>query len=121
MNKISEWMDGELPGQETRQQVDRVKGDGELQECWGTFHLIGDVLRGEHALSQNFERRLATRLAGEPTVLAPRSPRSRWSDGWLYSTIPSPLSLKLRSRRPPPRPQQSPPSRCLRACPTTAP
>ena len=77
MNKISEWMDGELPGQETRQQVDRVKGDGELQECWGTFHLIGDVLRGGHALSQNFERRLATRLAGEPTVLAPRAPAAR--------------------------------------------
>jgi sigma-E factor negative regulatory protein RseA len=77
LNKISEWMDGELPAHETRQQVDRVKEDGELHECWATFHLIGDMLRGERPLSQEFEQRLATRLAGEPTVLAPRPPAAR--------------------------------------------
>ena len=77
MNKISEWMDGELPAHETRPLVDRLKQDVELRQCWDTFHLIGDVLRGECALSQDFEQRLAARLAGEPTVLAPRPPAIR--------------------------------------------
>ncbi|HEX9672877.1 MAG TPA: sigma-E factor negative regulatory protein [Burkholderiales bacterium] len=77
MNRVSEWMDGELPAHETRLQIDRVKQDMELRQCWDTFHLIGDVLRGEHALSQDFERRLASRLAGEPTVVAPRPPAVR--------------------------------------------
>ena len=77
MNKISEWMDGELPAHEKRLQVDRVKQDAELRRCWDTFHLIGDVLRGEPALSQDFEPRLAGRLAEEPTVLAPRAPAVR--------------------------------------------
>lgn len=77
MNKISEWMDGELPAHEKRLQVDRVKQDAELRQCWDTFHLIGDVLRGEPALSQDFERRLAARLAEEPTMLAPRPPAVR--------------------------------------------
>jgi len=71
MNKVSEWMDGELSGHQTREQLTRVKQDAELHHCWDTFHLIGDVMRGEPALSREFERRLAARLASEPAVLAP--------------------------------------------------
>ena len=72
MNKISEWMDGELDGTTARRQVERLKQDTELRHVWETFHLIGDVMRGERALSPDFERRLSARLASEPTVLAPQ-------------------------------------------------
>jgi sigma-E factor negative regulatory protein RseA len=72
MDKISEWMDGELSGHQTREQFTRVKQDTELHHCWDTFHLIGDVMRGEPALSREFEQRVAARLASEPAVLAPR-------------------------------------------------
>ena len=72
MDKISQWMDGELSGHETREQFTRVKQDAELHHCWKLFHLIGDVMRGERALSPDFEQRVAARLAGEPAVLAPR-------------------------------------------------
>ena len=77
MNKVSEWMDGELDGHAGRQQVERLRQDTQLRQVWDTFHLIGDVMRGEHPLSQDFERRLSARLAGEPTVLAPRAPSIR--------------------------------------------
>ena len=72
MDKISQWMDGELSGHETREQLTRIKQDAELHHCWGVFHLVGDVMRGERALSREFEKRVAARLAGEPAVLAPR-------------------------------------------------
>ena len=72
MDKISDWMEGELNGGETRRQVERVKHDAELHEGWAVFHLIGDVMRGERVLSRDFERRITTRLADEPAVLAPR-------------------------------------------------
>jgi len=72
MDKISALMDGELDGHELRQQFVRLKQDKDLFERWHTFHLIGDAMRGEHALSQDFDRRLAARLAAEPTVLAPQ-------------------------------------------------
>jgi sigma-E factor negative regulatory protein RseA len=72
MDKISEWMDGELSGHQTREQVSRVKQNADLHGCWDTFHLIGDVMRGERALSREFEQRVAARLASEPAVLAPR-------------------------------------------------
>lgn len=72
MDKISALMDGELDGREAQQQLARLKQDRDLAECWHAFHLVGDAMRGEHALSQDFDRRLAARLAGEPTVLAPQ-------------------------------------------------
>jgi sigma-E factor negative regulatory protein RseA len=95
MNKISEWMDGELTAHETRQQVDRLKEDAELRHGWDTFHLIGDVLRGEHALSLNFAHRLATRLAGEPTVLAPRPPAVRRYTTYALSAAASLSAVAL--------------------------
>ncbi len=72
MDKISALMDGELDGREAQQQLARLKQDEGLTESWRTFHLIGDAMRGEHALSRGFDRRLTARLTGEPTVLAPR-------------------------------------------------
>lgn len=77
MDKISEWMDGELTERETRRQIERLKQDAELHRYWATFHLIGDVIRGEPVLSREFEHRLADRLANEPTVLAPRARAAR--------------------------------------------
>lgn len=71
MDKISALMDGELDGREAQRQFARLKQDDSLAEAWRTFHRIGDAMRGEPALSQGFEQRLAARLASEPTVLAP--------------------------------------------------
>ena len=78
MDKISAWMDGELDERQTREYLARLTQDHELLRCWHTYHLIGDAMRGERALSTDFELRLTARLAGEPTVLAPRrSPAKR--------------------------------------------
>jgi sigma-E factor negative regulatory protein RseA len=95
MNKVSEWMDGELDGSATRQQVERLKQDTELRNGWNTFHLIGDVMRGEPALSPGFEHRLATRLAGEPTVLAPRPPAIRRYAAYALSAAASLSAVAL--------------------------
>jgi sigma-E factor negative regulatory protein RseA len=73
MERISELMDGELEVREAQRQLARIKQDQELAHCWNTFHLIGDALRGERPLSREISGRVATQLANEPTVLAPRS------------------------------------------------
>lgn len=77
MEKISALMDGELEGQEAQQLLARLKQDEELVQDWHAFHVIGDALRGERALSREFTQRLASRLTGEPTVLAPRPARTK--------------------------------------------
>lgn len=72
MEKISALIDGELDEHEMERQLSRLEqADGE-QESWEMFHLIGDTLRGDSRISPDFNRRIAERLALEPTVLAPR-------------------------------------------------
>jgi sigma-E factor negative regulatory protein RseA len=72
MEHISALMDGELDESQMKQQLARLKEDPDLLDCWDTFHLIGDVLRGEQSLSGAFRHNVSGKLASEPTVLAPR-------------------------------------------------
>jgi sigma-E factor negative regulatory protein RseA len=71
MDKVSALMDGELDEQQARQVLSRITRQQELRDCWDTFHLIGDAMRGDSRWSAGLGPRLAGRLAQEPTVLAP--------------------------------------------------
>lgn len=77
MEKISALMDGELVGQEAHQALLRLDDNADARESWATYHLIGDVMRGETAPAFDVAARVTESLATEATVLAPR--RSRMS------------------------------------------
>lgn len=72
MNKISAFMDGETSRMEAEQALLRLKRDEMCRDTWNTFHLIGDVMRGEAELRDDFAARFRTRIEQEPTLLAPR-------------------------------------------------
>ncbi len=74
MDKISALMDGELGGQEARQALLRLKADREIRESWATYHVIGDVLRGENLAAFDVSGRVAASIVDEPAILAPRRP-----------------------------------------------
>ena len=95
MEKISALIDGELEEREARQQFGRLKQEEELAQCWATFHLIGDAMRGERPLSQGFGERLNLRLAGEPTVLAPRPIASKRFVAYALSAAASLSAVAL--------------------------
>lgn len=71
MEKVSALIDGELDEHELEQQLSLLKQKDGAQESWEVFHLIGDTMRGDSRISPDFSRRIAERLALEPTVLAP--------------------------------------------------
>jgi len=77
MEKISALMDGELDGQQAQQQIRRLGENEELASSWHAFHLIGDAMRNERPLSPGFSQRVNSRIAAEPTVLAPRRSASK--------------------------------------------
>ena len=81
MDRISAFMDGETRQHEARQAILRLKQDAEYYESWHTFHLIGDVMRGDPLLHDDFTARLRGRLQQEPTVLAPRFNWHRMTTG----------------------------------------
>jgi sigma-E factor negative regulatory protein RseA len=72
MERLSEFMDGEAEQARALDQLRQLKDDPESTRAWATYHLIGDTLRGQTAVSRQFSERIAQRLAQEPTVLAPR-------------------------------------------------
>lgn len=71
--RISALMDGELADDDAARELASLRAGGEGRQAWNTYHLIGDVLRGDACHS--YAARVAERLAAEPTVLAPRSLR----------------------------------------------
>jgi sigma-E factor negative regulatory protein RseA len=72
MEKISAFMDGESGQAETRQTMLRLRQKDECCDTWTTFHLIGDLMRGETMLRDDFMARFHAQMAHEPTQLAPR-------------------------------------------------
>ena len=74
MENISAFMDGEVGDHEVAAQLARLKQDAALRETWGTYHLIGDAMRGDAGVTPGFLGRFSAALAQEPTVLAPKAP-----------------------------------------------
>jgi sigma-E factor negative regulatory protein RseA len=80
--RISALMDGELTDEEFAGRIQQLKSE-EGAEDWRTYHLIGDVLRGDSMFSSmppsmsssRFAEKLGAALAAEPTVLAPAAVR----------------------------------------------
>lgn len=75
-DQVSALMDDELDREAAEHLFAVLKSDSKLCECWSTYHLIGDSLRGARQFSPDFQPRLMQRLEGEPAVLAPRRKRA---------------------------------------------
>ena len=69
-------MDGELDAPDAQRELGAIKTNLEARDKWDTYHLIGDVLRGDALRLGQLPSEFAKRLAAEPTVLAPRVRRS---------------------------------------------
>ena len=95
MDKISALMDGELDARQAHEQITRLKQDGGLADGWDVFHVIGDTMRGDRALSAGFNRRMAARLAVEPTVLAPQRSTARRVMTYALSAAASVAAIGL--------------------------
>lgn len=73
MDKISAFVDGESAPAETRLVLRRLRDEEDSRKHIDTFHLIGDVMRGDPVLRGDFVERLRSRLDDEPTVIASRA------------------------------------------------
>lgn len=79
--RLSELMDGELDDKSAAEVIRALGSDDEAIRTWRAYQLVGDAMRDSHPLSADFSARFSSRLAAEPTVLAPRALRAeplRW-------------------------------------------
>lgn len=87
--RVSALLDGELVADEARSLFDRVEEREELQKAWGSYHLIGDIMRGEGRRhdSLGIADQVRQQISSEPAIIAsPRRkggrqarPASRWA------------------------------------------
>jgi len=72
--RVSMLMDSDLDGRDNPRLLDRLENDAELQATWARYHLIGDVMRSARGPlpDSDFAAKVSKRVAGEPTVLAPK-------------------------------------------------
>lgn len=67
--RLSALMDAEVSETDTAGLIESLAGDEELAERWGTYHLIGDALRGTAPAA--FDRAaFRARLDSEPAIVA---------------------------------------------------
>lgn len=71
---ISAMMDGGLDDGDVARTIAAIGSDKQLDDAWGAYHLIGDAMRANRMAGFDVRERVTSRLAAEPTVLAPR----RW-------------------------------------------
>jgi sigma-E factor negative regulatory protein RseA len=69
--QLSALIDGEFDTSNAEHLLIVAKSDGELRQAWNAYHMIGDVMRGEHAFHSNLTHRIMDALDTEPTVIAP--------------------------------------------------
>jgi sigma-E factor negative regulatory protein RseA len=87
MERISALMDGELERRDTAGLVSLLKQHEEMREAWATYHLIGESMRGQSCGNCGVTRAVSTKLAGEPTVLAPRTSISSLGRRWALPSM----------------------------------
>ena len=71
--KISAFADGELDDREVEAALSALR-DSDAQMAWDAYHRVGDILRSEELaieMSAEFTSKLASRLADEPSIIAP--------------------------------------------------
>lgn len=70
--QISALMDDDLALEDAEYLMTALKASGEAAKSWATYHLIGDVIRGDKVLGHNLTANIMQEIAKQPTVLAPK-------------------------------------------------
>ena len=70
--QISALMDDDLALEDAEYLMAALKANGEAAKSWTTYHLIGDVIRGNKVLRQDMTASIMQEIAKQPSVLAPK-------------------------------------------------
>jgi sigma-E factor negative regulatory protein RseA len=71
--KISALIDNNLALDDVEYLMKAMKANQDLASSWSTYHLIGDVLRGNDLLRHDVTANVMREIAKQPTVLAPKA------------------------------------------------
>lgn len=79
-DQLSALIDGELDVESSEHLVMSAKSGGELKSAWASYHLIGDAMRGDTPLRQDFTSRVMLALESEAIILSSKSSQDITND-----------------------------------------
>ena len=91
-NQLSALIDGEFDIASSEHLITSIKSGGEMKESWSHYHLIGDAMRGDVYLSQDFSARVMTALDNEPIIFAPNANINAKADTSAGAASKAPLN-----------------------------
>jgi sigma-E factor negative regulatory protein RseA len=86
--QISRLMDGEVDATELNAVCAALRTDAAMA-TWNCYHVIGDALRGESAVTRNIVSAISRKLALEPAIVARRAPSSSGPAAWAWAAAAS--------------------------------
>jgi sigma-E factor negative regulatory protein RseA len=72
-DQISALIDNEISLHEAEYLYTALKAEGESRECWMSYHLIGDAMRGSPTFKHDLRKRIMHQIDAEPAVLVPKN------------------------------------------------
>lgn len=100
--QLSALQDDELSSRELNHILNRIEDDSELRRAWGSYHLIGDVLRGEavRISADSVADNVRERLKSEPAIIATPVRKvsgvgSRWDNRWIRPAAGAALAASV--------------------------
>jgi len=81
---ISRLMDGEIDATELDAVCTTLKSD-EAMATWNCYHVIGDALRKEPAVTRNLAHAISRKLASEPAIVAQRRRNAAGPASWAWA------------------------------------
>ena len=99
-DQLSALIDGEFDMASAEHLITSAKSGGELKQCWAHYHLIGDVMRGESHMHQDFSARLMSQLESEPIIFTQNVPQGKL-DGILFIIMVPAIKRSTEPTMPP--------------------
>lgn len=99
--QLSALIDDELDTEQSQFILTAVMAGGALKKDWDTYHLIGDVMRGDFQSQTDMTQRIMREIANEPVSIAPaavmqsKKRRLAWSPPSAWSVAASCAAVML--------------------------
>lgn len=95
-DQLSALIDGEFDIDDSEHLITSAKAGGEMKHCWAHYHLIGDAMRGDFSMSNDFSGRVMAALDAEPTILAPNVVAANAAEVSLQTAKPSAYKMSTK-------------------------
>lgn len=93
--QISALMDDDLELENAEHVFKSIKSGGVSAQSWSTYHLIGDVMRGNPQLSHDFTSKVMKEISSQPALFIPKTSKINVKKPAVWSVAASVAAMLI--------------------------